>query len=59
MMQIFWVEGVQPGRLGFSARPRANDRLDDELRGARSILTGSHPKTRRPQIDLRSDSIPR
>ena len=36
MMQVFWVEGVLPGRLGFSARPRANDRLDDELRGARS-----------------------
>lgn len=35
-MQIFWVEGVQPGRLGFCARPRANDWLDDELRGARA-----------------------
>jgi len=36
MMQIFWVEGVLPGRLGICARPRANDWLDDELRGARS-----------------------
>ncbi len=36
MMQVFWVEGVLPGRWGICARPRANDWLDDELRGART-----------------------
>jgi protein-tyrosine phosphatase len=28
---IFWIDGVTPGRLAILARPRANDWLDDDV----------------------------
>lgn len=30
-VEVYWIEGITPGRLGTMPRPRGNDRVEDEI----------------------------
>jgi len=36
MTEIFWIDGIQRGRLGIAARPRGGDWLEDEIQAWRA-----------------------
>jgi protein-tyrosine phosphatase len=35
-VKIYWIDGVEPGRLGIMPRPRGGDWLEDEIRSLKS-----------------------
>lgn len=36
LVKIYWIDGVEPGRLGVMPRPRGGDWLEDEIRSLKA-----------------------